>query len=153
MASTTKKQRSPFLGIILPLHRWLYRTTGGRIGGKLAGIPMLLLYTVGRKSGKNYVMPLAYHPHTTDDGTAYVVVASNSGFDRHPGWYFNVLADENAQAQVMGETFNVSVRELTGDEYDSVWVQAIQTNRAWAGYKEKTTRKIPLILLIPQSTI
>lgn len=148
--SSNKKQHNPLLSVILPIHRWLYRNTGGRIGGKLAGIPMLLLYTIGRKSGKEYVMPLAYHPHETTDGTAYVVVASNSGFDRHPGWYYNVLADAAPQAQVMANTFVVDARELDGDEYDTIWAQAIQTNRAWAGYREKTTRKIPLILLTPR---
>ena len=61
-----------------------------------------------------------------------------------------MLADAAPQAQVMANTFVVDARELDGDEYDTIWAQAIQTNRAWAGYREKTTRKIPLILLTPR---
>ena len=68
------------------LHRYVYEKTGGRVGGNLAGLRMLLLTTTGRKSGKQYTTPLACF----SDGADLVVVASNNGQDRHPAWWLNL---------------------------------------------------------------
>lgn len=132
--------------IIVTVHRYLYRVTNGRIGARLAGIPILLLNTTGRKSGKQYTIPLAYHP--AQEG--YVVVASNNALPKNPGWYYNVLADNNITIQVGQDIFAVSARELQGNQREMMWQQATKTNSAWDGYKEKTERQIPVILLRPQ---
>ncbi|MGB7340073.1 MAG: nitroreductase family deazaflavin-dependent oxidoreductase [Phototrophicaceae bacterium] len=134
-----------FLKLFIKFHRWLYEISGGRIGANLAGIPMLLLYVTGRKSGQSYTIPLAYHA----DGDAYMVVASNNALPTHPGWYFNVLADENASIRVGQSVMRVTAKELTGAEREAVWQRAIQTNPAWDGYRHKTDRIIPLIALTP----
>lgn len=133
--------------LIMRVHRFLYRISNGRIGSRLAGIPMLLLYTTGRKSGKEYIIPLAYHPH----GDSFVVVASNDALPKHPGWYFNVMADDSAQVQAGDMTVDITARELTGDERQAIWKNAIKTNPAWARYVEKTDRIIPVVMLSPKS--
>ena len=131
--------------LVVPLHRWLYEVSGGRIGSNLGGIPALLLYVKGHKSGKQYTMPLAYHR----EGENYFVVASNSALPTNPGWYYNVLADDSVAIRAGTNKMRVQARELTGSEREDVWQRAIQTNPAWDGYRQKTDRTIPLIELRP----
>ena len=133
--------------LIMHVHRFLYRISDGRLGSRLAGIPMLLLHTSGRKSGKEYIIPLAYHPHED----SFVVVASNEAQPKNPGWYFNVLADESAKVQDGSSVIDVTAREVTGNERREIWTAALKTNPAWAGYAKKTDRTIPVIMLTPKS--
>lgn len=76
-------------------HGWLFRVSGGRLGSKLMGFPVLLLTTTGRKSGAPRTTPLLYMPL----GDACVVIASNAGELVHPGWWLNLVADPTARIQ------------------------------------------------------
>src|SRR5471030_2266985 len=78
------------------LHVWLYRLTGGKIGGYGMGTQILVLTTTGRKSGRAISKPLAYLP----DGERFVIIASNGGSDRNPLWYLNIQAKPEVEVQV-----------------------------------------------------
>jgi F420H(2)-dependent quinone reductase len=95
---------------VLWLHVTLYRLTNGRIGGRfIAGSPILLLTTTGRKTGKRRTRALAY----VRDGEGFVLCASNGGSPQHPGWYHNLCATGRAEIQVGPEHLAVSARTPT----------------------------------------
>src|SRR5947207_2526119 len=95
----------------LSLMVFLYRATGGRLGGKMNGVNVLLLTTTGRRSGKQRTVPLMY----IMDGSAYVITASAGGADRHPGWFFNVRSNPHVTIQVKDKRIAV-VAEVAGPE-------------------------------------
>ncbi len=95
-------------------HRAIYRMTKGRIGASLAGRPMLLLTTTGRKSGEPRTTPLSY----LRDGDDCVVVASNNGGDRHPAWWLNLDASSGARVEVGSEGWAVEAVRAEGEAYE-----------------------------------
>jgi len=125
------------------IHTAVYRWSGGRIGARLAGIPMLLLTTLGRTSGRPRTIPLAY----LADGEAFVVVASNGGQEWDPAWWRNLQKTPEAQLQVGRETFPARARQATATERARLWPLLTQANPAWAGYQKSTKREIPVVLL------
>ena len=131
--------------IILTIHKGLYRLSGGRIGGKMQGAEVLLLSTLGRKSGKKRVTPLMFIRHDK----SFVVVASNGGQPSHPGWYYNIQDKSPIDVQVMGKTYRVSVNEAKGDQRTTLYEQFINVSEQYARYAEKTDRDIPVVILTP----
>lgn len=129
----------------LKIHVFLYRLTGGKIGGTMGGNPIVLLNTIGRKSGKIRTIPLVY----MRDGNDYIITASNNGADRHPGWYYNLKQQEQATIQIKNQKMAVSARLATGETYDRLWAQLTTKHEQFRGYQEKTTRRIPLFILTP----
>lgn len=127
-------------------HVWLYQVTSGRIGGNLGPNAILLLHTVGRKSGRPQVTPLVYFR----DGDNYVITASNGGADRHPAWYHNLKAQPRTHIQVLGQRLQVRAEEVTTAERERLWPRLIASHPQFAGYQTKTTRVIPLLALRPQ---
>jgi F420H(2)-dependent quinone reductase len=127
------------------VHTEIYRRTGGRVGGKGGRIPLLLLTTTGRKSGQPRTTPLGYVP----DGERMVVVASYGGDDRHPQWYQNLQANPEATVQVGAETKRVRAATATAEEKAELWPRAVALYPGYAGYQEKTTRDLPLVILTP----
>jgi len=134
-----------FLKLFLATHVFLYRYTKGKIGGKLGGNNILLLNTIGRKSGAKRTTPLVY----VRDNNAYVVIASNGGADRHPGWYYNLRAQRQTVIEVMGEIRTVAVQEATPAERERLWAQITGDHKQFADYQAKTSRQIPLVILDP----
>ena len=130
----------------LATHIGLYRLTGGRVGGKLGNNAILLLYTVGRKSGRQQITPLVYFR----DGNSYVITASNGGAARHPAWYYNLKARPQTQIQVMGWQIQVTVEEAAAPGRERLWQQLIAGHPQFAGYQAKTARVIPLLVLHPR---
>ena len=88
-----------------------FRANGGRVGGPLAGIPMILIHHIGAKSGIERVTPLAHTP--LGDGR-YAIVASNGGSPTHPSWYYNLKANARFEVEMGTETFTVEAEELDG---------------------------------------
>lgn len=129
------------------LHRRVYAFNGA-IGRRFAGIPCLVLSTTGRKSGQRRDSVLVY----ADDpvGGGRVVVASNGGSDRPPGWLFNVQADHAVHAQVGDEQYDATARVVTPTDPDftRLWklVNSINGNR-YDGYQSMTARPIALVVL------
>jgi F420H(2)-dependent quinone reductase len=127
------------------LHAPLYRISRGRIGGRFRGIPMLLLTTTGRKSGKPRTWPLLYF---RNDGR-YVLIGSNWGQDHHPAWLLNLRDNPEAVIQVRDRIINVRADEATGDERDRLWNGAVQAYGGYHRYQQRTDRQIAVVLLYP----
>jgi deazaflavin-dependent oxidoreductase (nitroreductase family) len=134
-----------WIRILMAVNILAYRLTGGRLGSRMAGQDVLLLHTVGRKTGKTFVTPINYYR----DGAAYVVVASNWGKPRHPGWYFNLMHRPQAEIQVDGRTLPVQASQAGGDEYARLWLLVTTRNPFYPRYQQQTDRQIPLVILNP----
>jgi deazaflavin-dependent oxidoreductase (nitroreductase family) len=134
-----------FSNLFFAFSVWLYRLTGGKIGGSMGGSRVLLLTTTGRKSGKVHTLPLGCFDHKE----GYVIVASNGGLPTNPAWYHNLKSNPHVTVQVMDKVLSVTAEELSGEARTQAWQHVITTAPSYAGYEKKTTREIPLILLRP----
>jgi deazaflavin-dependent oxidoreductase (nitroreductase family) len=125
-----------------------FRANDGKVGGPFEGAPVVLMHHVGRKSGKESVNPVMYLPDDHDPSTIYVF-ASKAGAPTHPDWFWNMTEAGRATVEVGTETYDVSVRELTGDERDSVYAEQASRYPGFAEYAEKTAgiRVIPVLAL------
>jgi deazaflavin-dependent oxidoreductase (nitroreductase family) len=130
---------------IWKLHGFLYRVSGGRLGASVVGLPVLMLTTKGRKSGEPRTCVLTYLPK----GRAAVVFASNAGEPRHPAWWLNLRADPHGTVQRGSEQFPVVAREAEGTERQQLWDEIVRAYAGYAEYAERTTRKIPVVVLEP----
>ena len=130
---------------LLSVYQWLYETTDGRFTW-LGGLPVLLLRTVGRKSGQERTAALVY----LQDGQDLVVVASNGGSDRGPGWLFNVQKSPEVGVQIGRERRRMRARVADPKERERLW-QLVNRNNAerYDAYQSKTARQIPLVILSP----
>jgi deazaflavin-dependent oxidoreductase (nitroreductase family) len=120
----------------------VYRETDGERGFEWRGATILLLTTVGRKSGEQRTTPLI---HRTD-GEHWIVVASKGGAPEHPGWYENLLADPDATIQVKGEHIDVRASTASGDERTRLWSLMTEVWPAYDEYQTKTDRVIPVVV-------
>jgi deazaflavin-dependent oxidoreductase (nitroreductase family) len=125
-----------------------FRANGGKVGGNFEGAPVVLMHHVGRKSGKESVNPVMYLPDDADPATIYVF-ASKAGAPTHPDWYWNMTEAGRAVVEVGTETYDVSVRDVTGDERDTVFAEQARRYPGFAEYAEKTAgiRVIPVLAL------
>jgi deazaflavin-dependent oxidoreductase (nitroreductase family) len=138
----------PLLGPLMRGHAALYRISGGLIGGKLPGLPSLLLLDHrGAKSGTLRTTPLVYMP----DGENMVVVASKGGYASHPGWLHNLRAHADTEVQIGRRRLSVRAREAGPEERRRLWPRAVEYNPHWGRYQRRTAREIPLVLLEPRS--
>ena len=124
-----------------------FRANEGRVGGLLAGTPMILLHHVGAKSGVTRVTPLAYIPH--GEGR-YVIVASNDGSPSNPSWYFNLQANPRIDVELGPEIVTMIAEELTGSGRAELWSELLATTPSLREFESRTTRQIPLFVLIRQ---
>lgn len=123
----------------------LYMSSGGKEGTELKGKPVVLLTTVGAKTGKIRKTPLMRVEH---DGE-YAVVASLGGAPKHPVWYFNIKAHPRVELQDGTETGEYESREVFGDEKAIWWERAVAAWPDYAEYQKKTEREIPVFVLRP----
>jgi deazaflavin-dependent oxidoreductase (nitroreductase family) len=123
----------------------MYRLTGGRLGGRMRGFKVLLLTTIGRKSGKAHTTPLGCF----DQAGGYLIVASNAGQPTNPAWYYNLKSNPQVTVQVFDRIMPATAEVLSGEARTQAWRQVIATAPAYANYEKQTTREIPLILLHP----
>lgn len=137
--------RNPFVELFWRLHPRLYAWSGGRIGGRLLNMPVLLLTTRGRKSGRERTTALTYLPR----GATYVVIASCLGEARHPQWWLNLLAEPKAHVQVGRRRVAVTAREAEHAERDELWRAVTERAPDYDEYAARTTRKIPVVVLEP----
>lgn len=131
--------------IMVAFQVWLYRLTGGKLGGQIRGFKVLLLTTKGRKSGKTYITPLGCF----DNESGYVIVASNAGQPSNPSWYYNLKSNPQVTVQVLDKVMPATAEVLSGEARTQAWRQVIATAPSYANYEKRTTREIPLILLRP----
>ena len=140
-------KRNFFVELFWRWHPRLYRWSGGRIGGKLAGLPVLLLETIGRRSGERRETALTYLPHPHPDGEHFVVIASVLGEPRHPAWYWNLSADPKIAVTVGRHRIAVVAREAEGEERERIWDDLVTLSPDYAQYRTRTDRRIPVVVL------
>jgi deazaflavin-dependent oxidoreductase (nitroreductase family) len=128
------------------MHTKLYRLTGGKVGGTIAKVPVMLLTTTGRKSGQPRTNPLLY-THAGDNG--YMVIASKGGADQHPLWYRNLQANPVAEVTIGRKTQQVHARDAEGEERERLWRSLADLFPGYDGYAKKTSRRIPVVVLDP----
>jgi deazaflavin-dependent oxidoreductase (nitroreductase family) len=127
------------------LHRTLYRVSGGRIGAHIWGLPIVLLTTTGRQSGRPRTVPLC----SLQSGESYIVIASYGGLDRSPAWWLNLQRDPRASLQHGSSIRSVVAREAIGAERDRLWAEVTAVAPGYLAYERRTTRRIPVVLLEP----
>ena len=121
-----------------------FRANEGKVGGYFAGRPLLLLHTVGAKSGQTRVSPLAF---VHDDDTL-IVLASKAGADTNPAWYYNLLANPTVEVELGTEHFQAKARAVTEEpERSQLFAKMVAEMPGFAEYEQKTKRKIPAIVL------
>jgi F420H(2)-dependent quinone reductase len=121
---------------------FLIRLTAGRIGSRLGTQTILLLETIGRKTGQPRVTPIAYFFHEGQ----YLIVASNWGKDRDTDWYLNLLKTPRATLQVHGKKISVEAHTAQGEEYARLWKFAAERHPPYLRYQEMTSRHIPIVV-------
>jgi F420H(2)-dependent quinone reductase len=132
----------------LRLHQALYERTDGRIGHRLLGVPTLLLRTVGRRTGAPRTNALVYAP---EDG-AYLVVPSNGGAERPPGWFFNLERNPAVEIQIGRDRKAARAEVVTHDDpdFERLWRIADENNRGrYSAYQRECSRRIPVVALRP----
>jgi len=136
-----------FFRAILSVFVYLYRRTGGKVGGNVQGLPVLLLTTTGRKTGKVRTLPLGYMEH---DGQ-YVVIASNAGFDTHPAWYHNLISIPQVTLQVQDRQITAIAKRSDPVLRKQLWAELVKRSPGYGAYEKRTSREIPIVLLRPVS--
>lgn len=127
------------------IHIGMYRRSGGERGGATKGIPVLLITTTGRVTGRERTVPICYFR----SGERFVVAGTNGGMNYAAGWSLNLRAEPTARIEVGAETVDVRATEAIGDDYEQLWAQYTERHPALAPYREKTTRRIPIWQLVP----
>jgi deazaflavin-dependent oxidoreductase (nitroreductase family) len=120
-----------------------FRANGGKVGGPFEGATMILVHTLGAKSGTERVTPLVYFP----DGDRMLIVASAAGAPNNPAWYHNLKAHPRVDVEVGTETFPVVAEELPPAERDEKWKVITSYAPGFADYEKKTSRVIPVVAL------
>jgi deazaflavin-dependent oxidoreductase (nitroreductase family) len=121
-----------------------FRANNGKVGGYFTGANMLLLHTVGAKSGQARTNPMVY----VTDGDHLVVIASKGGADSNPDWYYNLLANPTVTVELGTEQFQARARAVTEEpERSRLYAKMVEYRPAFAEYEQKTSRKIPAVIL------
>lgn len=125
----------------------VYRLTGGRLMGRVGSGPVLLLTSLGRKSGQERTAPVLYMPH----GESFVIIGTNAGNARPPGWSFNLVANPEAKVEVGRRKIQVRARVAEGTEREELWQRMnSEYYEGFDTYAEKLTREIRLFVLEPR---
>ena len=138
----------PDISLIGAEHIRKYRETNGEVGYLWNGAPCLILTTKGRRSGQVRDSALICN----FDGDNYVIVGSMGGAPKHPQWYLNLTADPNVAVQVKEEKFAATARTAEGVERDRLWELMCEVWPNYDQYQERTTRRIPVVVLEPQKS-
>jgi len=131
---------------------WIYRLTNGWIGSTWRvgaafprGVPVALLTTTGRKSGLQRTTPLLY----LRDGDNVVMVASQGGLPRHPGWYWNITANARVQVQIRGDVLAMKATIASAEQRAELWPKLVALYADFATYQSWTEREIPVVIFTP----
>lgn len=122
-----------------------FRANEGKVGGYFAGKTLLLLHTIGAKSGQERVNPAAY----VRDGDRYVIIASKGGAPTNPNWYHNLLANPLVTVEVGTETFQARATVAQEPERTRLYDKMVQMMPGFDEYRRRTTRIIPVMVLTP----
>src|SRR5512135_284312 len=120
-----------------------FRANSGKVGGQFAGRTLLLLHTIGAKSGQERINPVAY----VTDGDRLVIIGSKGGAPTHPDWYQNILAYPLVTVEVGTEQFQARAAIVNEPERNRLYDQMVAMMPSFAEYQQKTNRVIPVITL------
>ena len=134
-----------FLKVMLSIYIFLYRLTSGAIGGRMAGLQVLLLTTTGRKTGQPRITPLGYFKQ---DGS-FVVIASNGGADQNPAWFYNLKSNPQVTLQIGNKHLAAKAEVADTDKRGQMWAELVKMAPAYEHYTTRTKREIPMIILHP----
>jgi deazaflavin-dependent oxidoreductase (nitroreductase family) len=123
-----------------------FRGNGGRVGGAFESAPLLLLHTIGAKSGKERVNPVMYQAVGED----YAVFASKAGAPDNPAWYHNLLAHPDVTVEVGTALVPVTARVAEGQERELIWQRQKADYPGFEEYEQRTPREIPVVILTPR---
>jgi len=133
--------------VMSALNVWVYRVSGGRIGGRFrGGAPVCLLTTRGRKTGEPRVAPLLY----LADGERVVIVASKGGMAKSPLWYGNLVAQPDCEVEIGSTRRAMRARTASPAEKAALWPRLVAMYRDYDDYQARTTRDIPVLILTPR---
>jgi len=122
-----------------------FRANAGKVGGPFAGRSLLLLHTIGAKSGQARINPVA----CIRDGDRLVIIASKGGAPTHPDWYHNLLANPLVSVETGSEQFQARASIAAEPERTRLYNQMVEMMPGFAEYQRKTTRVIPVVILTP----
>ena len=122
-----------------------FRANGGRVGGGFAGVPIMLLHTTGARTGQERVNPLTYRK--VDGG--YAIFASKAGAPTNPDWYHNLVAHPDVRAEIGTALMPLHARVADDTERDPIWAAQKAENPGFQDYENRTSRKIPVVILEP----
>jgi deazaflavin-dependent oxidoreductase (nitroreductase family) len=125
-------------------HETVFRLSKGRVAGRLYGMPVLILATTGRKSGKRRTTMLT--SPIQEDGRV-VLVASYGGDDRHPTWFLNLRDNPEVEVTMGGHSRPMRARVASPEEKSQLWPRVVEQYRGYGQYQTKTDRDIPLVIL------
>jgi deazaflavin-dependent oxidoreductase (nitroreductase family) len=125
------------------LHIRLFRWSGGKIGGSMRGMPIVLLTTTGRKSGLARTVPLMY---LEEDGTRFLI-ASKGGAPEHPAWFNNLSRNPEVTLELPGRSVKARAEVVTGPQREKLWSKLIARAPFYDEYRKQTTREIPVVAL------
>jgi deazaflavin-dependent oxidoreductase (nitroreductase family) len=134
-----------FTRVFSALHARVYKLSGGRLGPKLKDGDIVLLTTIGRKTGRPRTRPLIAINH---DG-GWVVVGSYAGHDQHPAWYLNLQDHPDATLRVGKVDHSVTARDVPANDAGPLWERFEAVYAGYRAYREVTDRRIPLVHLTP----
>jgi deazaflavin-dependent oxidoreductase (nitroreductase family) len=132
--------------IVTSFHEAVFRLSSGRIGNRGFGMPVLILTTTGRKSGKQRTTMLT---SPVQDGDSVVLVASYGGDDRHPTWFLNLRDNPDVKITMEGRTRRMRARVATPDEKAELWPRVVAAYSGYGQYQTRTDRDIPLVICEP----
>ena len=125
-----------------------FRANEGKVGGVFEGAPIVLVHHRGRKSGREHVSPVMYLPHETEPDIIYIF-ATRGGAPTNPDWYYNLVAAGAGNVERGTEAYDVTIRELPGDERDRIYAEQARRFPGFAEYERQTAgvRVIPVLEL------
>jgi deazaflavin-dependent oxidoreductase (nitroreductase family) len=132
--------------VVTALHKVVFQATKGRVAGRGLGMPVLMLTTTGRKSGK---------PRTTmlttplREENKVVLVASYGGDPRHPAWFMNLRDNPEVELTMEGSKRRMRARVAAGEERADLWARLTEKHRNYAAYQKRTDRELPVVVLEP----
>ena len=132
--------------VVNTIHRTVFSATNGRLLGKMFGMPVVELTTIGRKSGARRTTMLT---SPVQEGDRVVLVASWGGDDRHPTWFLNLRENPEVEVAMGGHRRAMRAHVATPEEKARLWPQVTEAYRGYAGYQKKTEREIPLVICDP----
>lgn len=120
-----------------------FRSNKGKVSGQFAGAPLLLLTTIGAKTGRSLTKPLAY----SKDGDRIVLIASYAGAPKNPAWFNNLVANPVVTVELGGEQFQARASVTSGAERQRLYDNQARQMAVFVEYQKKTTRQIPVVVL------